>query len=178
MLEELNINICSLNDYDHIPEILEDGLTFLENALKKARIVSEITGEMVIADDSGLEVDALDGRPGIFSARYAGPNATDEENIKKLLESLRDVPSDRRGATFRCVLVLYGPDGCFQTFDGDWQGKISERPLGKGGFGYDPVFFLPADGLTAAQLPLEVKNSISHRARAFQQLKKYLQNKS
>ena len=98
-------------------------------ALKKARIVTEFTGETVLADDSGLEVDVLDGRPGIFSARYAGPNATDEENIQKLLEALRGVPPEKRGAAFRCVLVLYRPDSRFETFDGHWQGKISERSL-------------------------------------------------
>jgi XTP/dITP diphosphohydrolase len=177
MLDELNITLCSLNDYGNIPEILEDGQTFLDNALKKARIVSEFTGETVLADDSGLEVDVLDGRPGIFSARYAGPNATDEENIQKLLEALRGVPPEKRGAAFRCVLVLYQPDSRFETFDGHWQGKISERPLGNNGFGYDPVFFLPVYGLTAAQLPPEVKNRLSHRAQVFQQLKIYLQTK-
>ena len=177
MLDELNITLCSLNDYSNIPEILEDGQTFLDNALKKARIVSEFTGETVLADDSGLEVDVLDGRPGIFSARYAGPNATDEENIQKLLEALRGVPPEKRGAAFRCVLVLYRSDSRFETFDGHWQGKISERPLGNNGFGYDPVFFLPVYGLTAAQLPPEVKNRLSHRAQAFQQLKIYLQTK-
>jgi XTP/dITP diphosphohydrolase len=177
MLDELNITLCSLDDYSNIPEILEDGQTFLDNALKKARIVSEFTGETVLADDSGLEVDVLDGRPGIFSARYAGPNATDEENIQKLLEALRGVPPEKRGAAFRCVLVLYRPDNRFETFDGHWQGKISERPLGHNGFGYDPVFFLPVHGLTAAQLPPEVKNRLSHRAQAFQQLKIFLQTK-
>ena len=175
MLDESNVTLCSLNDYNNIPEILEDGQTFLDNALKKARIVSEFTGETVLADDSGLEVGVLDGRPGIFSARYAGPNATDEENIQKLLEALRGVPPEKRGAAFRCVLVLYRPDSHFETFDGYWQGKISERPLGNNGFGYDPVFFLPVYGLTAAQLPPEVKNRLSHRAQASQKLKIYLQ---
>ncbi len=175
MLEECGITLCSLNDYDDVPEIREDGLTFLDNALKKARIVSGFTGQTALADDSGIEVDALDGHPGVLSARYAGPNATDAENNRKLLEALRGVPPDKRGAAFRCVLVLCRPDGSFETFEESWRGRIAEQPLGSGGFGYDPVFTVPELGLTAAQLPLEVKNRLSHRALAFQRLKKYLQ---
>jgi len=120
-------------------------------------------------------VYALNGCPGVLSARYAGQNATDEENNRKLLEALRGVPPEKRGAAFRCVLVLCRPDGAFETFEGSWQGKIGERPLGEGGFGYDPVFYVPELGLTAAQLPLEIKNRLSHRARAFRRLKQYLQ---
>jgi XTP/dITP diphosphohydrolase len=175
LLEESGITLCSLNDYANIPEMREDGLTFLDNALKKARTVCEFTGETALADDSGIEVDALDGRPGILSARYAGPNATDEGNNRKLLEALQGVPPERRGAAFRCFLVLCRPDGSFETFEGSWRGRIGEHPQGKGGFGYDPVFHVPELGLTAAQLSLEVKNSLSHRAQAFRKLKKYLQ---
>ncbi len=167
-----------MNDYANAPEIREDGTTFLDNALKKARLVCEFTGETALADDSGIEVDALDGRPGVMSARYAGPNASDAENNRKLLEALQGVPPEKRGASFRCVLVLCRPGGSFETFEGSWRGRIGDRSLGKGGFGYDPVFNVPELGLTAAQLPLEVKNRLSHRALAFQKLKQYLQNET
>ena len=166
----------SLNDYHNLPDVIEDGQSFLENALKKARTVCEWTGETVLADDSGLEVEALAGAPGIYSARYAGDNATDEDNIKKLLKNLKDVPREKRGGSFRCALVLYQPGGHFEYFEGSWQGRIAETRAGAGGFGYDPVFFLPELGITVAELPQGKKNLISHRAKAFQQLKNYLQN--
>ena len=171
----LDVTFCSLNDYDHVPEILEDGSSFFENALKKARIVSEWTGEMVLADDSGLEVDALNGGPGIYSARYSGADANDEKNIAKLLEDLKDVPPKERGGAFRCILILSWPDRHFECFEGRWRGRIAEKPVGSGGFGYDPVFFLPELGLTVAELPPGLKNELSHRAKAFEKLKKYLQ---
>lgn len=157
-----------------MPEIIEDGLSFFENALKKAKQVSELTGEIVLADDSGLEVDCLGGEPGIYSARYAGEGATDEENNRKLLAKLEEVPLDKRAAAFRCVLVLYHPDSHFEHFEGLWQGRINDKPVGTGGFGYDPIVFLPERGITVAQLPDDVKNTISHRAQALQKLKSKL----
>ena len=175
MLEGLRVVLSSLSDYKDIPDIVEDGKTFLDNALKKARIVSEFTGEIALADDSGLEVDCLGGEPGIYSSRYAGENATDESNMQKLLENLRGVPSPKRGASFRCVLVLYQPDGAFESFEGELRGQIHDKPAGERGFGYDPVFFLPERGMTVAQLLPEVKNTISHRAQAFHKLKKSLE---
>jgi XTP/dITP diphosphohydrolase len=172
MLADLGVNILSLHDYPDIPEIVEDGKNFLENALIKARIVAIETGEIVLADDSGLEVDALGGAPGIRSARYAGKNADDRRNILKLLYDLKDVPPKQRGAAFQCVLVLYHPhNGRYETFQGRWEGVIAEKPAGCGGFGYDPVFFLPDLGVTAAELSPEVKNRISHRAQAICKLK-------
>ena len=129
---------------------------------------------MALADDSGLEVDALGGAPGIYSARYAGNDATDAGNIRKLLEDLRDIKPDKRGGAFRCVLVLFRPGGHFEHFEGRWQGRIADKPAGAGGFGYDPVFFLPELSMTVAQLPPNLKNQLSHRAKAFQQLKNYL----
>jgi XTP/dITP diphosphohydrolase len=143
MLADLGISLFSLNDYPEIPEIVEDGKSFLENALKKGRTVAEATGEVVLADDSGLEVDALEGAPGIYSARYAGNNADDQQNNRKLLHDLKGIPTPNRGATFRCVLILYPPDGHYEAFEGRWEGRIAEAPAGKGGFGYDPLFFLP-----------------------------------
>jgi len=171
----MDITFSSLYDYQDISEIIENGQSFFENALKKARIVSEWTGETALADDSGLEVDALGGAPGIYSARYAGDGATDERNIRKLLEDLKDVRRDKRGGAFRCVLVLYRPGGHFEHFEGRWQGRITDKPAGAGGFGYDPVFFLPEFSMTVAQLPPDLKNQLSHRAVAFRQLKNYLQ---
>lgn len=174
MLEPFGINLFSLNDYPEISEIVEDGRSFLENALKKGRAVAEATGKIALADDSGLEVDVLGGAPGIHSARYAGNDADDLKNNRKLLQELKDVPTKNRGATFRCVLVLYPPDGRYEAFEGCWEGRIAEAPAGNGGFGYDPLFFLPGEGMTVAQLNPEIKNRISHRARAFAKLKERL----
>jgi XTP/dITP diphosphohydrolase len=154
----------------------EDGASFLENAVKKARTVALHTGEMTLADDSGIEVDALQGAPGVLSARYAGPNATDGQNVAKLLEAMQGVPQEKRTAAFRCVLVLCMTDGNSAVFEGTWTGRISEAPCGDGGFGYDPIFFVPEAGRTAAQMTPEEKNSLSHRARALEQLKQYLRN--
>jgi XTP/dITP diphosphohydrolase len=174
MLEGLGVSLLSLNEYPEIPEIVEDGDSFLENAMKKARTAAERTGEWTLADDSGLEVEALGGAPGIFSSRYAGEDANDGRNIRKLLEDLKGVPPGKRGAAFRCVLVLCAADGRYEAFEGRWEGRIAEAPAGEGGFGYDPVFFLPDRGMTVAQLPREIKNRISHRARAFEKLREKL----
>lgn len=174
MLAGLGINVLSLEDFPDIPEIAEDGETFLDNALKKARAVAELTGETVLADDSGLEVEALKGAPGVHSSRYAGDGADDAKNITKLLAELREVPPGERKAAFRCVLVLYQPGGRWETFEGRWEGEIAQAPAGEGGFGYDPVFYLPESGLTVAELSAESKNRLSHRARAFEKLKERL----
>jgi XTP/dITP diphosphohydrolase len=175
LLAECGVALQSLDDYPHLPEISEDGSSFLENALKKARPIAELTGEVVLADDSGLEVAALDGAPGIHSARYAGDNADDEKNIRKLLRELEGVSLEERDAAFRCILVLCRPDGRYHAFDGRWEGRIAEIPAGKGGFGYDPVFYLPEQGVTAAELPDGIKNRISHRAKAAEKLILWLQ---
>jgi XTP/dITP diphosphohydrolase len=177
MLEDLEVQLRSLMDYPDLPEIIEDGNSFFENALKKAGIVSKWTGETVLADDSGLEVAALDGAPGIYSARYAGKVADDQQNIRKLLDDMKGVPAEKREAAFRCVLVLYRPDGAYDSFEGRWEGRIAEAPQGEGGFGYDPIFFLPGEGITVAQLSSEVKNTISHRAQAFQKLRESLRQR-
>lgn len=175
MLADAGIELRSLKDYPESPEIVEDGMSFLDNALKKARTVSELTGEIVLADDSGLAVEALGGAPGIHSARYAGEESDDAANIRKLLSTLAEVPPSRRSAAFFCVLVLYRPDGTFESFEGRWEGQIAEAPSGDNGFGYDPVFFLPGKGVTVAELTPEVKNRISHRALAFAKLRIHLQ---
>ena len=174
MLADSAVAVLSLDDYPDVPEIVEDGSTFFENALKKARTVSEHIGEWVIADDSGLEVDCLNGRPGVYSSRYSGPNATDEDNNRQLLEELDTVPPEKRGAAFRCVLVLYNTDGTYQSFEGELRGTIAHAPAGREGFGYDPVFYVGEYGKTVAELSPEIKNRISHRAEAFRKLKKNL----
>jgi len=175
LLTDSGVTLHSLEDYPDLPEIKEDGKSFLENALKKARTIAELTGEVVLADDSGLEVEALHGAPGIYSARYAGEEGDDGKNILKLLNDLRGVPSAGREAVFRCILVLCRPDGRYQAFDGNWKGRITEARAGQGGFGYDPVFYLPERGITVAELPAEIKNRISHRANAAAKLKVWLE---
>jgi XTP/dITP diphosphohydrolase len=150
----------------------ETGSTFTENALLKARHVAAATGLPAIADDSGIEVDALDGRPGIYSARYAGPEATDQDNNRKLLEELGDLPADRRTARYRCVLVMVRDESDFDPVicEGTWEGRIGLVPKGTGGFGYDPLFVLDETGLTAAELPSDAKNRLSHRGQALRLL--------
>jgi XTP/dITP diphosphohydrolase len=174
MLEGMAIELVSLKDYPDVPEIIEDRETFLGNALKKAQIISEFTGETVLADDSGLCVDALGGEPGIYSARYAGENATDDENIDLLLSRLKDVPPEKRTAFFSCVLIIHRQDGRFDSFESTWSGMIIDERRGNNGFGYDPVFFVPQLKKTAAELPPEIKNKVSHRGQAFAKLKKAL----
>ncbi|GBD37869.1 Non-canonical purine NTP pyrophosphatase [bacterium HR37] len=164
--------IISLGELGCSVEIVEDGSSFSENALKKARIVAEVVKKPTIADDSGLEVFALNGRPGIFSARYAGENAGDRENIEKLLRELKGI-TDRR-ARFVCSLALVFPDGEEVVAEGVCEGIILDKPRGDGGFGYDPVFLLPEVDKTMAELSLEEKNLFSHRARALRALIMYL----
>lgn len=170
----LPIEIVSLDTFPAIEMGPEDGSTFRENALKKARYAAEKTGLAALADDSGLEVDALDKRPGIHSARYAGPGATDEENNIKLLRELRGVPPEERTARFKCVIALVEGPGKEFTFEGTTEGLIGPGPKGTRGFGYDPLFVVPEAGSTMAELDPVEKNRISHRGRAMEKLKKWL----
>jgi XTP/dITP diphosphohydrolase len=174
LLRDSGVAVKSLEDYPDLPEVNEDGDSFLENALKKGRVVAGLTGEIVIADDSGLEVAALKGAPGIHSARYAGEGADDRKNILKLLGDMQGIPSVEREAVFRCVLALCWPAGHYHAFVGLWKGRIADAPAGQGGFGYDPVFFLPERGMTVSELPAGVKNRISHRAKAMEKLSLWL----
>lgn len=174
LLEGSGIALRSLKDFPQLPTVVEDGETFAQNAIKKARAACEATGLPVIADDSGLSVDALGGRPGVFSARYAGEGCSDGDNNSKLLGELGGLGSAQRSAAFHCVIALCLPDGFCKTFDGELKGIITEVPVGNGGFGYDPLFLVPEYGMTLAELPLEVKNRISHRGRAFAALREYL----
>ncbi len=157
--------VYSLSDINFNSEIIEDGMTFEENALIKARAVASL-GYIGIGDDSGLAVDALDGAPGIFSARYSGEGATDESNNKKLLSELNDVPDDKRSASFICSIACALPNGEFFTVRGECNGKIIREPLGKGGFGYDPYFVPNGFEKTFSELSFDEKNKISHRANA------------
>ena len=164
--------VLSLREFNGLPEIVEDGETFSENALKKARVISRLIQKITLADDSGLEVDALGGRPGGFSSRYAGENAGDEENINKLLQELKGAAN--RNARFVCCLALVFPDGKEITVEGRCERVIAEEPRGEGGFGYDPVFYLPELNKTMAELTLPEKNLLSHRSRAVNALIMYL----
>ncbi len=155
-----------------VSPVSETGLTFIENALIKARHAAKMTGMAAIADDSGLTVDALKGAPGIYSARYAGENASDEENCRQLLLALQHVPEGQRQAQFHCVLVYlsHADSPVPQVFHGCWHGSIARQASGQGGFGYDPLFFIPALHCSAAQLDVFQKNTLSHRGQALRQL--------
>jgi len=171
LLSGIPLELVTIDALAPEAELREDGVTFEENALAKARQAAAATGLPAIADDSGLEVDALDGAPGVWSARYAGPGADDAANNAKLLAALRDVPAPRRGARFRCVAVFVDPArGLEIVRDGSCTGEILAVPRGTDGFGYDPLFLVPAVSRTMAELPLDEKNRLSHRAAAFRAL--------
>lgn len=153
----------------------ENGASFAENALLKARAYCAVSRLPTLADDSGLEVDALGGGPGVYSARYAGNGATDRQRYEKLLDALRGVPPAQRSARFRCAIALVLPDGTEEITEGECEGIIIDTPRGEHGFGYDPVFYMPALGKTMAELPPELKNRVSHRARALMRMKPILQ---
>ena len=166
-----NIEILSINDGIEIPEVVEDGTTFEENSKKKALEIAKFTNMITIADDSGLCVDALDGAPGVYSARYAGEHGNDLDNNKKLVKELQGI--ENRKARFVCVITLAKPTGETYSFRGEVEGDIIDIPQGEEGFGYDPHFFMKEYGKTLAEIP-EIKNKISHRARALEKLKENL----
>lgn len=167
--------VSSAADYPNFPETVEDGATFAENALKKAREAASFTGLPSLADDSGLVVDALNGRPGVFSARYAGEGADDAANNAQLLDECQKIPDDRRQAAFVCVLAFVTPEGVEQLFTGRVAGRILSVARGEGGFGYDPLFLVDGFGRSMAELELADKNVVSHRARAFIKFREYLE---
>jgi XTP/dITP diphosphohydrolase len=166
--------LYSMEDFPALPEVIEDGLTFEENACKKALSAAVATGIPTIADDSGLVVAALGGRPGVYSARFAGDGACDEANNRKLLKELNDHATVERSASFVCVVALCFPDGTCRTFHGELKGEILFHPRGTGGFGYDPLFFIPGFGCTMAEMDIDLKNEISHRGLALKKLLDYL----
>ena len=174
ILSKMNVELVTCHDIE-IPDVEETGTTFVENAILKAKSASKITNLPTIADDSGIEVDFLNGRPGVWSARYAGKNATNSENKKKRLDELKDVPVEKRGACYRCVIV-------FMRFTNDpfpfiaqdsWKGRINNHEVGSNGFGYDPIFYLPEMQVTSAELAPEDKHKISHRGKALSKFSKY-----
>lgn len=165
------IEVLPQNDFD-VPEAEETGLTFVENAILKARNAAHFSGLPAIADDSGIEVDALNGAPGIYSARFAGVGASDEDNLQKLLEELKSVPEKDRSARFQCLIVYmrHENDPTPLIYQGTWEGHILFEPRGSGGFGYDPVFFVAEQNCASAELAPEDKNRLSHRGQALRQL--------
>ncbi len=171
ILKEQDYEILSLKDFPDAPVVIEDGNTFEENSVKKASIIAQHTGLLTLADDSGLEVDALGGKPGIRSARFA---ATDKKRIRKLLLLLQNVPEHKRTARFKCAMALSNPKGQAKVVVGICEGNITFEPRGKTGFGYDPIFLAPGYGKTFAELGPEIKNRISHRAIALQKVKNIL----
>ncbi|MDI7260634.1 MAG: XTP/dITP diphosphatase [Thermodesulfobacteriota bacterium] len=173
-LKGLGLRIHALNKFQNVPEVKEDGKSFSENALKKARFYSRRFGKLAVADDSGLEVDVLNGSPGIYSARYAGKRASDKENRKKLLIEMENIPISKRRAGFRCVLAMVSPEGREAVVEGSCRGRIGLKEVGRRGFGYDPLFILFRYGKTMAQLTLEEKNRASHRGRALRKLRKII----
>ncbi len=176
LLGDLGIDLLGLQAFPGAPEVIEDGATLEANAVKKAKQIAEFTGLTSVADDTGLEVEALQGRPGVHSSRYAGGGAAYADNVRKLLAELEGVPSARRRARFRCVVALCHK-GAAEVVEGVCEGRITEAPQGEGGFGYDPVFYVPEYGRTFAEMTLEEKNRVSHRARAFNALRVLLERK-
>ncbi|QBY05055.1 XTP/dITP diphosphatase [Thalassotalea sp. HSM 43] len=176
LLAKQHIEVLPQSDFN-VADVAETGTTFVENAIIKARHAAKITGLPAIADDSGLEVDYLQGAPGIYSARYAGEGANDQDNNAKLLQALHGVPSEQRTARFQCVLVFmrHGDDPTPIICQGTWEGEITSEAHGEQGFGYDPLFWVAQHQQTSAQLPREIKNTLSHRGKALQQLVKALQ---
>lgn len=162
----------------NVESVEETGLTFIENAILKARHAAKVTGLPALADDSGLAVDALGGAPGIYSARYAGEDASDQQNLDKLLQALKEVPDEKRQAQFHCVLVYmrHAEDPTPLVFHGRWPGVITHEPAGQGGFGYDPIFYVPSEGKTAAELTRDEKSAISHRGQALKLLLEAMRN--
>jgi XTP/dITP diphosphohydrolase len=175
---DLPITILSLDNYPDCPETVEDRDTFEGNAVKKAVDVCQCTGKPALADDSGLEVDALNGAPGVHSARYAGGSGSgnDVRNYEKLLSELKEVPGEKRTARFVCCIALAFPDGTVKTFFGYAAGRIGPEPKGKTGFGYDPVFFPKGFDKTFAEMTAEEKDSLSHRGKAIERLRNFLRS--
>lgn len=171
ILNNSNINLVLQSNYN-VPPIEETGTTFVENAIIKARNASKYTGLPAIADDSGLSVDCLNGKPGVYSARYSGEHTTDQENINKLIEEIKQYPVEQRTARYWCIIVFmkYHNDPTPIICQNSWEGTITDNPRGTNGFGYDPCFYLPEFGKTVAELPIETKNQLSARSKSIRQI--------
>lgn len=170
LFKQLGMTVLTLNDIEGDIDVEETGVTFEENAILKAETVAKLLGKMVIADDSGLEVDALGGAPGVYSARYAGLGRNDEDNIDKVLAGLKTVEEAARTARFRCVLAIAAPGVETKTFSGNCEGLVMTERRGENGFGYDPIFYIPNKACTMAELSAEEKGEISHRGAALEKL--------
>lgn len=173
LLERDGVIVKSLHDFPELIEIEETGRTFAENAILKAETLSRLHNQIVIADDSGLEVEALNGRPGVYSARYAGEHKSDEDNVRKVLAEMEGIHNEKRKAAFVCILALAIPGKQTHIFEGKCKGYVTEEPKGDNGFGYDPIFFVPEKGKTMAEMSTAEKNELSHRRRALDKLKEY-----
>ena len=176
ILGEISIELLSLDDFPDIDEIVEDGNTLEENALIKARTVYKMTNLPSLADDTGLEVDALNGEPGIYSARYAGETCSYSDNVNKLLKNMENIPAEKRTARFQTAIAFVG-DNMELVSEGIVEGKITTEPKGVGGFGYDPVFYVSEQGKTYSEMKMKEKNKISHRGKAIQEMLKLLQSR-
>lgn len=174
LLADMPVAVRSIADFPDAPEVEETGETFAENAELKARSAAEATGHIALADDSGLEVDALGGDPGVRSNRFAGPDASDRDKYLLILDLLKGVPDEKRTARFRAAVAIATPEGETVVVEGKCEGVIAREPSGEGGFGYDPIFFIPSAGKTMAELDSEEKNAISHRGEALCAAKKVL----
>lgn len=175
LLKHLPFKVTSLADYPDLPEIVEDGQTFRDNAIKKAVVIAQATGKLTLGEDSGLEVKALGNRPGVLSARFSDPGATDEKNNTKLLKLLCGVPHDRRQARYRCFAALADKDGVVAEVNASCGGFITESRRGTNGFGYDPLFLISRYQKTFGELPSEIKARLSHRARALKKIELVLE---
>jgi XTP/dITP diphosphohydrolase len=176
IFSDIPLRLLSLNDLQLDIEVEETGITFAENAELKARTYARSSGMLALADDSGLEIDALGGAPGVQSARYLGRQTSYEERFRRILEQLKGLPVEQRAARFRCAIALAEPSGYTRIVEGVVEGTIAESPRGKNGFGYDPIFYFPESGKTFAELAPELKNRISHRARAAQAARELLED--
>jgi len=177
ILSDLPYEVVSMGEAGIDIDVIEDGKTFEENAAKKAREIMEVTGEIVLADDSGLEIDFLNKEPGIYSARYLGKDTPYPEKNAIILDRLKDAQGDARSARFVCVIACAYPNGEVVTVRGTMEGVIADRIMGENGFGYDPIFFVPEHGKTTAEMPAEVKNSISHRGNALRLMRELMNSK-
>ncbi len=176
IFSDMPLRLLSLSDIQLAIDVEETGITFAENAKLKARTYAQMSNMLTLADDSGLEIDALEGAPGVQSARYLGSETSYEERFRVILEQLKGLPLDKRSARFRCVIALVEPSGYIRMVEGVVEGVIADSPRGSNGFGYDPIFFIPELGKTFAELEPEHKNRISHRARAAQSARKLLED--
>lgn len=178
ILGDINEDIVSLKEAGIDVDIVENGKTFEENAIIKAKTIMEMTGQMVLADDSGLEVDAMDKQPGIYSARFMGKDTSYEVKNRAIIDNLKGLEGDKRSARFVCAIAAALPDGEVITTRGTIEGIISDEPKGENGFGYDPIVYVPEYGMTTGEMSPELKNSISHRGKALMEMKKILKERS